>query len=367
MPRSVSVLCCACPVMRRHGKSVEVQLQGALLSYYRERARDLPWRRTTDPYAIWVSEVMLQQTQVKTVLPRFALFLRRFPDVAALAAAGEKTVCEAWAGLGYYRRARNLHRSAVVIAERLGGRFPSSEAALKRLPGVGDYTAAAIASIAFGARTAAVDGNLVRVLSRTFALPGRADERELLRAVQEKACRLVDCSQPGEVNQALMDVGATLCRPESPSCPACPLGRFCRARATGAPAAYPGKKAKASRKILRIAFAFVERGPALLLEQRPLDGLWAGLWEMPSASGARAKSDLGARLGRPLGAPVARISHELTHRHVVASVYRAVVEKRPGQKWWRAPLSAPLSSLARKAIIAVRGSGAAGAKKKPGK
>lgn len=328
------------------------RLRSALLSFYGTSGRDLPWRRSTDPYAIWVSEVMLQQTQVKSVLPRFPAFLRRFPNVAALARAGELAVCEAWAGLGYYRRARNLHKAALAIVGQLGGQIPSSEARLRALPGVGEYTSAAVASIAFGVRAPAVDGNLVRVLSRVFALPGRADEPGLRRAVREQARRLVQCRHPGEVNQALMDVGATLCRSEAPACPACPLRRCCQAHGKGVPTAYPGKKTKARRKNLRVAFAFVEQGPALLLEQRPLEGLWAGLWELPSASGANAKHVLGVRLGRPLGPPIARVAHELTHRHVVATVYRATVDKQPGQRWWRAPLSAPLSSLARKAILA---------------
>ena len=336
-------------------KSVEARLRSALLSFYRASGRDLPWRKTSDAYPIWVSEVMLQQTQVKTVLPRYAGFLRRFPDVSALAQAGEKAVCEAWAGLGYYRRARNLHKAAVVIVERLGGRLPSSEAALRDLPGIGDYTAAAIASIAFGARTPAVDGNLVRVIARVFALPGRADEPALLRAVKTKAQRLVDCDQPGEVNQALMDVGATLCRPNHPDCSACPIHGDCQAHRAGAPTAYPGRKTRSPRKNLRVAFAFIERGPALLLEQRPLDGLWAGLWELPSESGARARSDLGRRLEQTLGPLLVRVVHELTHRHVVASVYRAKAKRQAGQRWWRDPLAAPLSSLARKAIVAARG------------
>jgi A/G-specific adenine glycosylase len=336
-------------------KTDVAKLRGALLSFYRVRGRNLPWRRTADPYAIWVSEVMLQQTQVRTVLPRFAQFLRRFPDVYALANAGERAVCEAWAGLGYYRRGRNLHKAAVVIAQRFGGQIPRNEAALKGLPGIGEYTAAAIASIAFGARAAALDGNVVRVLTRVFALPGRADEPRLLRAVREKAQLLVNCGQPGEINQALMDLGATLCRPEVPACAGCPLYRHCRARREGAPASYPGKKARPARERLRIAFAFIERGRALLLEPRPLDGLWAGLWELPSASGAHARRDLGLRLGHELGPLLARVSHQLTHRQVVASVYRATAEKKPGQKWWRDPLAAPISSLARKAIVAVRG------------
>jgi A/G-specific adenine glycosylase len=333
------------------------ELQDALLRFFRERGRDLPWRRTRDPYAIWISEVMLQQTQVATVLPRYPAFLLRFPDVHALAAAREAAVCEAFAGLGYYRRARHLHQAARIVVRQLGGTLPEDEASWRRLPGIGDYTAAAIASIVHGARRAAVDGNLVRVLARVFALPGRASEPRLLRNVREHAQLLVDCTQPGEINQALMDLGATLCRPREPNCPRCPLRRHCRARRAGNPAAYPGKKPKPVRPLLRIAFAWNERGPALLLEQRPLGGLWPGLWEPPSASGPRAKAELGRRLHQALGPRLACVGHDLTHRHVVASVYRASFSPQPGQKWRRDPLAAPLSSLARKVIVAVRAKG----------
>lgn len=333
---------------------VVAELRRALLAFYRKHGRDLPWRQTSDAYAIWISEVMLQQTQVQTVVPRFVDFLRQFPHLAALAAVEERTVCEAWAGLGYYRRARNLHKAAHLVVSELGGKMPEDEAGLRRLPGVGAYTAAAVASIAYGARTAAVDGNLVRVLARVFALPGRASDATLVRAVRAQAQRLVDCRWPGEINQSLMDIGATLCRPESPACFACPLRRSCRAFRDGRPTAYPGKAAKSPRKSLRIAFAWIERQGALLLEQRPLDGLWPGLWELPSASGIHAKRDLAVRVDQPLGPRLARVFHELTHRHVSASVYQATAGKKAGQKWWSDPLAAPLSSLARKAILAAQ-------------
>lgn len=329
-------------------------LRRALLAYYGKHGRDLPWRRCRDPYAIWISEVMLQQTQVQTVVPRFAEFLRRFPDMAVLAASEERKVCEAWAGLGYYRRARNLHKAARFIIGSFGGRMPATEAELRKLPGIGTYTAAAVASIAFGARSPAVDGNLVRVLSRVFTLPGLASDPALVTAVRAKAQVLVDCRKPGEINQALMDVGATLCRPETPDCAHCPLRRACKAFKQGSARVYPGKKVKTVRKLLPIAFAWIEHNGAVLLEQRPLDGLWPGLWELPSASGLKAKALLAKRLGQALGLRLAHVSHDLTHRHVSATVYRAAVEKTPDQRWWRDPLAAPLSSLARKAILAAK-------------
>jgi A/G-specific adenine glycosylase len=329
-------------------------LQRALLNFYGKQGRDLPWRRTRDPYAIWISEVMLQQTQVQTVIPRFAGFLRQFPTVSALAAADERTVCEAWAGLGYYRRARNLHKAARAIVAELQGEIPNTETALRQLPGIGAYTAAAIASIAFAEKRPAVDGNLVRVLARVHALPGRADDRALTLAVRERARRLVDCGQPGKINQALMDIGATLCRPENPACPQCPLRRACQAFEQGTPTAYPGGKTRTARKSLRIAFAWIEHKDRLLLEQRPLEGLWAGLWELPSASGANAKHLLELRLGQNLDKPLVRISHALTHRQVTADVYRATSKLQPGQRWWAEPLAAALSSLARKAIVATK-------------
>jgi A/G-specific adenine glycosylase len=331
-------------------------LRRSLLAYYREHARDLPWRRTSDPYAIWVSEIMLQQTQVQTVIPRFGQFLRRFPTVAVLAAADETTVCEAWAGLGYYRRARHLHKAARQIVDQHGGKLPDSEAALRTLAGIGAYTAAAIAAIAFAEPVAAVDGNLVRVLARVLTLPGRASDPALVKRVREHAQELVQGKHPGDVNQALMDIGATVCRPTSPLCDDCPIRRHCAAHAAGNATAYPGPKVKAARQSIEIAFAWIEREGGVVLEQRPLDGLWPGLWELPSAAGPNAKTALAKRLGQRLGRVIATVTHDLTHRRVQASVYR-VDGAKPSGRLWTDSLTAPLSALARKAILAVHGRG----------
>jgi A/G-specific adenine glycosylase len=330
-------------------------LQRALQAFYRKHKRDLPWRRTRDPYAIWVSEIMLQQTQVQTVEPRFGEFLRQFPTVAALAAADENTVCEAWAGLGYYRRARHLHKAASVVFAEHGGVLPSAAAELRRLPGIGAYTSAAIASIAFNEKIAAVDGNLVRVLSRVFALPGRADEPDLIKRVRAHADLLVQTARPGDINQALMDIGATICRSDGAACAICPLCGTCRASAEGRPVDYPGKKKRTARKALPVAFAWIERDGQVLLEQRGLDGLWPGLWQLPGAEGPAAKATLAKRLGKRLGPALASVAHTLTHRDVTATIYKAskaTTTNKPGQRWWRDPLTAPLSALARKAIRA---------------
>ena len=198
-------------------------LRSTLLRWYRKNRRDLPWRRTADPYAVWVSEIMLQQTRVETVLPYYARFLERFPDASRLADATEDDVLASWSGLGYYRRARALHQGARVVMERHDGKLPRDPADLRRLPGVGRYTAGAIASVAFGLPEPILDGNVRRVLARIFAVDGvrlgpAAEERELWGL----AASLVQGSAPGDLNQALMELGALICTPRAPACPACP-------------------------------------------------------------------------------------------------------------------------------------------------
>lgn len=356
-----------------------------LLAYYDEARRDLPWRRTRDPFAIWVSEIMLQQTQVATVLGRYSAFLDEFPTVRALAKAPETRVCEAWAGLGYYRRARNLHAAARQIVEHHDGAIPGCAAQLRALPGVGDYTSAAIASIAFGEPVPSVDGNVMRVMARLFTIDGEANSTPLVRRVRVHAAELVRCDRPGDVNQALMDLGATVCTPNRPVCPSCPLRAHCNAAAEGgnAPERYPAARKRAPVQLLPTAFAYVETCDGLLLRRRPLDGLWAGLWEMPSASGPNAKSVLAqallAQFGMRLGKALAAVEHQLTHRLVRATIYEAKpsaaaaaaahgaargcsesAKEEGGEgelftvRAFADPLSEPLSMLARKAILAAQ-------------
>jgi A/G-specific adenine glycosylase len=303
---------------------------------------------------------MLQQTQVKTVLPRFQVFIARYPSVQAIAAASEEQICEAFAGLGYYHRARNLHRAAYEIVHDLKGCFPTTYAGLRSLPGVGDYTAAAVASIAFKEKAAAVDGNLLRVIARVFKLPGARREKPLVAAVRKLADELVQDQNPGDVNQALMDLGASVCTSTGPSCSNCPLRRFCKAFAIGRPENFPQPGLKVSRKRLPIVFAWVKRGKMVLVEKRPLTGLWPGLWELPSETGVRAKNRLEERLGIKLGPAEVQLRHLLSHREVLASVCKGkknttLEGKRelPQRKFTSSPLEMPLSTLARKAIQAM--------------
>ncbi len=331
-----------------------------LLSFYQANKRDLPWRHTCDPYAIWVSEIMLQQTQVKTVLPRYHEFLELFPSVEALASATEAQVCEAWAGLGYYRRARNLHRGATYVMEELGGVIPSTAKELEKVPGIGRYTAGAIASIAFGEEAPLVDGNVVRFLARFFVLPGDKEDKALKKMLWTMAEDLVVGELPGDFNQALMEQGATVCKPVAPRCGACCVGSQCGAYKIGTPEAFPAPKPGKKRKSLYVAFGWHENSSGLWLEQRGLDGLWSGLWELPSGEGEsldEARRFLMDKVSADCGAEVASVHHILTHRNVQAVVYKVKTVPRARKtegKRYRSPLEAPLSGLARKAIKAAK-------------
>ena len=256
-------------------------LHAALLRWYEGQARDLPWRRTRDPYAIWVSEVMLQQTQVSVVLPYWTAFLARFPDVGALARASLDEVLAAWRGLGYYARARNLHRAAQAVAERHGGRLPDDVDALRALPGFGRYTVGAVASIAFGRAVPLVDGNVARVLARLFGVEGATGDASREKRLWALAEALVEGERPGDWNQALMELGATVCRPEQPTCLLCPLRARCVALAAGKVTEIPAPKVPSRRQALHLAVVAARRGDAVLLVRRDGTGLFGGLWELP--------------------------------------------------------------------------------------
>jgi A/G-specific adenine glycosylase len=316
-----------------------------LLEWWDRERRDLPWRtppgRAPDAYRIWLSEIMLQQTTVKAVIPYYQRFLARWPTVEALAAAPLEEVLAAWAGLGYYSRARNLHKCARMIAEAHAGRFPTTSAALVRLPGVGPYTAAAIAAIAFGEPATPVDGNIERVVARLFAVkePLPAAKPTLRRL----AGRLAPSTRAGDFAQALMDLGAGLCTPKRPSCLVCPLQGHCAAHAEGLAAHLPLKPSKADRP-LRVGLAFValREDGTVLLRRRPEAGLLGGMLEVPSTAWSDALPPLAQALR---AAPVhgqwwavpGSVAHTFTHFRLELIVYRAVVPNEVPLTFWADP------------------------------
>jgi len=302
-----------------------------LLDWFFLYQRDLPWRKSTDPYSILVSEVMLQQTQVQTVLPYYARFLARFPTVEKLAAAEPNEVLRLWAGLGYYSRANNLQKAAQIIVRQFGGGFPVEHAVLLSLPGVGCYTAAAIMSIAFGKRFAVLDGNVVRVLSRLFSLRGDPKSGPLRNELWNIATKLVPKQRPGDFNQALMELGATVCLPKAPRCEVCPVAIECSARKTGRQEAFPEKTRRTKiMKVQSAAVLIVNRGRYLIV-QRPRKGILQDFWEFPSlelSSGDDASKKLVLWLNKDFGLLVkkpelfSKIKHTITHRQIHLQVFR---------------------------------------------
>jgi A/G-specific adenine glycosylase len=314
------------------------RLRASLVGWYEAERRDLPWRRTRDPYAIWVSEVMLQQTQVKTVLGYYERWMRRFPTLRALAAAEEADVLHAWQGLGYYSRARRLLSGARAVAERHAGELPRDVTALLALPGIGPYSAGAIASIAFGLPEPIVDGNVVRVLSRLFALRGDPAKAPLKQELWGLARQLAQCDRPAELNQSLMELGATVCTPVSPRCPQCPVRQQCRALEQGLEQSLPElAKRKAPTEVLTAA-AYVRRGDSILLRQMPESApRWAGLWVLPFAEHAaneapglaadRALKELGLA-ARP-GKLVRTARHSITRFRITLSIVECALGRPP--------------------------------------
>lgn len=294
------------------------RIASALLAHFDATKRSMPWRETSDPYAIWVSEVMLQQTRVDTVVPYWERWLQRFPTVEALADAELDDVLKAWEGLGYYSRARNLYRAARMVRERFNGRVPGEPETLRELPGVGEYTAGAVASIAFDVPTPAVDGNVRRVLSRLYDLESATPVQ-----LRDLAADLVPGDRPGDFNQALMELGATLCTSRSPDCHVCPLAEWCAAREQGVQELRPlPKERKAVPEEVVETAVIVRSDGAVLLTRRSEDGLLGGLWEFPGDDGGRsalvaALLDAGEADGR-----LAEVTHTFSHKRVR---YRPVV------------------------------------------
>ncbi|HEY3815560.1 MAG TPA: A/G-specific adenine glycosylase [Polyangiaceae bacterium] len=338
----------------------------ALLEWYGESRRDLPWRRTRDPYAIWISETMLQQTRVETVLPYYARFLRELPDVVSLAEATEERVLALWSGLGYYRRARMLHAAARTVAEEHGGRLPEDAAGLRRLEGIGAYTAGAIASIAFGKRAALVDGNVARVLARLFAIEEDVKSGTGAGRVWELAEQLVaEVDGPaGDWNQALMELGATVCTPREPRCDACPISEGCEGRALGIAGELPRTLPKRRPLEVKRVALVIASASHVVLARRRRETLFGGLWEPPFAHGDDP-GPLVAALGvtgtlRPGG----RVVHVLSHRRMEVDVCVAPLGRRrrwalPGEDYDAIEVarveelsSRPHSTLARKVLVA---------------
>ena len=332
----------------------------ALLAWYDRARRDLPWRRRRDAYAIWVSEIMLQQTQVDTVLGYYERFLDRFPDVEVLAAASEEEVLAAWSGLGYYRRARMLHAAARQIVAR--GAWPCAAAEWRTLPGIGDYTAAAISSIAGGEAVVVLDGNVERVASRLLASrdnPKRAAVRRRLRSAMQS---LLVAERAGDSNQALMELGATVCRPQAPDCAQCPVSAWCAAYRAGDPESYPPPRRRRAQELVRRRVFVVERDGRILLFQRPAEAeRLAGFWELPWADGRAGAAALGRKYGGrwTVGGPLGTARHAITHRRIEVAVRRAAwtpdgaAEGSPAGWYARHEIEGlPTSSLVGKALRA---------------
>lgn len=305
-------------------------LRGALLDWYRAHARALPWRDDPDPWGVWVSEVMLQQTRVETVIPYYARFMARFATPRALADAPEPEVLSLWAGLGYYRRARMLHAGARAVVERHGGSVPADLDALRALPGVGAYTAGAVASIAHGLRAPLVDGNVERVLTRLGAMEGDPRRGDTQKRVWALAARLAEHPDPGAVNQSLMELGATVCAPRSPRCLVCPVRAWCAAHARGEEERYPEKAAKAAPKPERWTAVVPRRGEEYWLTRSAMRR-WTGLL-IPAMARGEPDGDAGEHVGVTVrdARRAGEVEHVLTHARMTIEVWTGELVGAPG-------------------------------------
>ena len=332
------------------------QFRSEMLAWFERARRDLDWRRTRDPYRIWLSEIMLQQTRVAAAIPHYRRFLARFPSVRSLARARLNSVLRHWAGLGYYSRARNLHRAAKLIVREHGAKFPHNLTQALALPGVGQYTAAAVLSIAYGEPLAALDGNVARVLVRLAAAGGEIREPRLWRRLADAASGLLAVEAPGDWNQAMMELGATVCTPRAPRCEECPVAHWCRARALGVADSLPAARNKPKTALVRLAAAVLldPSGRTLLLRDEDGDGgaLFSRLWQFPARpAGRNPRRTLSEHLEYSLGVPAATIEtlatarHTVTFRDVRLLPFLVRVERLPAVPGARTPLLDELDSL----------------------
>ncbi len=311
-------------------KKLITKIQSILLAWYKENARDLPWRETSDPYAIWVSEVMLQQTRVETVIPYYQRWLAAFPTIRTLAEADEDQVLKHWEGLGYYRRARNLGAAARILEDRFGGELPAEKEALLSLPGIGPYTAGAILSIAFNIPAPVLDGNLKRVFSRFFNISTPLEDSKTVKELWGIAEILLPESTPGDFNQALMELGALVCLPRNPRCTECPLAADCQANLLKLQKELPVRKEKRALPHLQVTAAVIPQDGAVLLAKRPPGGLLGGLWEFPGGKQEKDET-LQATLARELkeelnleveiGSQLGEYHHAYTHYRVTLHAF----------------------------------------------
>jgi A/G-specific adenine glycosylase len=341
--------------------SADRRLASTLSRWFAASARDLPWRRRRDGYTALVAEAMLQQTQVARVVERYETFLRRFPDIATLAAADEQDVLAAWQGLGYYRRARSLHAAARTVRDELDGRLPEMAAELVRLPGVGRYSAGAIASMVHGEATPVVDGNVQRVLARLAGRREPTDNGAFARWCWQRAGQLVAATDdPGTFNEATMELGATICTPRTPDCGQCPIARFCEAKKAGLQHEIPPAKTAAARIAVHHHAVVIRRGGRILLEQRPASGLWSKMWQTPTIEARLALKMDQVESALPVRVmsmrAVDRFVHNTTHRRITFHVYEARSRARRGV--WREPdelADLPMSSAQRRVMAMVDG------------
>jgi A/G-specific adenine glycosylase len=337
-------------------------IRRSLLTWYGRNRRDLPWRKDQDPYRVWVSEVMLQQTTVKTVTPYYEAFLARFPTLAALAAAEEEQVLASWSGLGYYHRARNLHRGARHVIKHHSGRFPKSLEAALAVPGVGLYTASAVLSISHGLPLCVVDGNVRRVLARLLVLRGPEWQKD--GPYYNRAQTLLDMRAPGDWNQAVMELGATVCTPRNPACPACPLKAYCRAHRLGLADSLPEARTRAATVDVTVAAAVIERDGRVLLVRRGEGRLMGRMWEIPQTSlESGGLDDLARELRQRHGLEVqpgkliAEARHAITFRRIRVEAYRTRLRGDPPADaenfLWATPdqiRGLPMSSMTQKIL-----------------